>query len=214
MRGGIAVKTLNRELTNREKLLLIILIVIILGALYYLFIFQPTEDRISAANITKANLEDELLIADANASKITGMKEEMADIENNGHILSSMPSYNAGKQEIDFLNDTLSNNTTDYYVGFTQMTRMGNQIRRNFTLTFTADNYKTAKSIIDALENCEIRCLIGDMVVVPSNDEDDLLSGPVDVNCVATFYETMYGGQEDSDLPEDSAPKDGANTAQ
>ena len=50
--------------------------------------------------------------------------------------------------------------------------------------------------------------MISDFSMVPVDNDADIFSGQVDVNCIATFYETMYGGKEDSDLPVDSAPKE------
>ncbi len=197
-------KTFNREFTVKEKALLVILVLIILGAIYYLMVYQPVTDSLRSARNEKLNLEDEILVAETKANQILNMQKEISGMESSGHILTGMPSYNAGKAEIDFLHETLSAQTTDYYVGFTQLTRQGNQIRRNFTLNFSADSYATAKKIVDTLENSEIRCLIGDMVVISGENGESLMEGPVEVNCVATFYETMYGGKEDSDLPEDS----------
>lgn len=198
-------KTLNRELSTNEKILLGILVIIIVAAAYYLAVFRPVSESLKQSKIEKTNLEEELMLTEARAMQISDMKDEVGRMEKSGHVMSGMPSYNAGKQEIDFLNSTLAEETSDYYVGFTQITRESNQIRRNFSLSFSADNYAAAEKIIDSLENSDIRCLIGDMVVVPGDDEEELFSGPVEVNCVATFYETMYGGVEDSDLPEDSA---------
>lgn len=197
-------KTLNREFTLKEKVLLVVLVLIILGAIYYLMVFQPVTDNLRALENEKAYLQDEIVLAEAKADQILNMQKEISSMENSGHILTGMPSYNAGKAEIDFLHETLSAKTTDYYVGFTQLTRNGNQIRRNFTLNFSAENYDTAKKIVDTLENSEIRCLIGDMVVISGENGESLMEGPVEVNCVATFYETLYGGKEDSDLPEDA----------
>lgn len=206
-------KTLTREFSVREKTLLVVLILIILGALYYLMVFQPVNDNLTRAKQDKQGLQDEITISQARAQQISDMQTELTNMEKSGHKLSSMPSYNAGKKEIDFLNETLSAETSDYYVGFTQMTREGNQIRRNFSLNFTASNFGEAKKIIESLENSEIRCLIGDMVVVPGDKEEGIMDGSVEVNCVATFYETMHGGVADSELPEDSA-KEKNNTVE
>ena len=200
-------KTFTREFSAREKALLIVLVIIILGAVYYLTVFQPVSDSLTRANLDKQSLQDEIIIAEARADQISNMQTERAEMEASGRVLGQMPSYNAGKKEIDFLNDTLSSETADYYVGFTQLTREGNQIRRNFTLNFTASNYEVAKKIIESMERCEIRCLIGDMVVVPAEENEGIMDGAVEVNCVATFYETMQGGIVDTELPEDSAKK-------
>ncbi len=194
---------ITKGFTAREKTLFVILILIIIGAVYFLFVHQPVSEGIDIAEKRAVTLEEDLAIINAKAQKISGMKEEIAEIEKSGKKPSLMPSYNSSKQELDFLHGFLSNQTLDYMVSFTDVTREGNQIRRNFTLNFTAKNYDEAEKIVEALENSEIRCLIGDLIIRPVESDADLFDGEVDVSCVATFYETMYGGKEDSDLPED-----------
>ena len=196
----------SKGLTTREKTLICILLLIIIGAVYFLVVHQPVSDGIESERSRTASIEDELIIVNAQAQKMAGMKTEMADLEKKGLSLSEMPSYNSSKQEIDFLHDVLSAQTLDYMVNFTKVTRMGNQIRREFSLRFTAKNYDDAEKIVDALEKSEIRCLIGDLDMGPVESEGSLFDDQVDVACVATFYETMYGGRADSDLPEDSTP--------
>jgi hypothetical protein len=198
------IKALKREFTNREKVLLLIMTAVILGSIYYLLIFQPVAEGIKSAKQEITSIEDQLMVADAKARQIINMRAEMDNLEKEGLNPSFMPSYNAGKQELDFLHEILSSNTSLYQVNFTQITRDGNQIRRNFNLSFTAPSYNVAKDIITKLENSDIRCLIGDMTVgaVDKNSIDD---GEINVNCVATFYETMYEGVEDSELPEDTS---------
>jgi hypothetical protein len=196
---------ITKGFTTREKSLLVILILVIIGAVYFLFVHQPVSDGIDIANKRAVTLEEDLAIINAKAQKISGMKDEMAEIEKSGKTPSAMPSYNSSKQEIDFLHGILSSQTLDYMVNFTEITREGNQIRRKFSLNFTGKDYNEAESILEALENSEVRCLIGDLRIQPVESDADLFSGEVDVSCIATFYETMYGGKADSDLPEDKA---------
>lgn len=199
-------KKLNRVFTTREKVLLLALSIIILGAIYYLSIYQPTNDKVKIWKREKESLEEQLVIADKRASQIANMKSEMEGLESRGLTPSFMPSYNAERQELEFLHDILSTNSTEYQANFSTVTRDGNQIRRNFSLSFAANNYSQALNVISSLENSSIRCLIGDMSI-SSQSGSGLLNGPVNVNCVATFYETMYEGTEDSDLPGDSKKK-------
>lgn len=196
-------KTFNREFTNREKVLLLVMVLIIIGAFYYLMVYEPVSRELEQARVAKLALEEELMVAETKAARIWNMQNEMKAAEERGLTHTYMPSYNASKQEIDFLHNVLSAKTVDYLVNFTQVTRSGNQIRRNFSLSFTVSDYKTAENIIKELEKCEIRCLVGDMSI--SSSGDTILSGDVNVGCVATFYETMYEGITDSELPTDSS---------
>jgi hypothetical protein len=198
------IKKLSREFSTREKVLLLIMAFVILGAVYYLLIFQPVAEGMKNARLEMESLEEQLAVADVKAMQIINMRAEMDNLESQGLTPTFMPSYNAEKQELDFLHTILSADTEGYQVNFTQVTRNSNQIRRNFNLSFSAKNYKIARSIISKLETGDIRCLVGDMTIA-SSEKNNILNGEITVSCVATFYETMYEGIEDADLPADSS---------
>lgn len=197
----------SREFSTREKLLLLVLMLIIFGALYYLFIFQPVTDATNRAESSCADLETQLVSLDAKVAQINKMQKSMEENANSGHIESIMPSYSAGKQELVFLNSTLAV-SEDYYVGFTKITREGNQIRREFALRFTVEKFSDAEDIINVLEHSDLRCLISDFSVKPTEQKGTVEESEIEASCVATFYETMFGGVPDAELPPDSKPQE------
>lgn len=189
-------KLLTRDFTTREKIFLAALLIIITVASYYLFVYRVVEDNINALKAQGDSLESQLVIATAQVEKLQAMSEQMG----NDTLRSYMPSYNSSKQELDFLNNTLAE-TVDYLINFTYLTRNGDQISRGFALQFTAENYAQAQKIIKALEDSEIRCLIGDYMMNPIDRKEYLLSGQVQVTLNGSFYETMYDGVADKELP-------------
>ncbi|WP_026509074.1 hypothetical protein [Butyrivibrio sp. LC3010] len=192
---------LNRAFTKNEKILLVILLLVIIGAGYYLFVSTPIEQSIEAARKEQNSLNVEL---QATQDKIKSMEAMSDDINTNKKAeLSYLPSYNAGKKELDFLHDTL-NKTMDYSVRFTDITREGDLIRRMWEMTFTVRNYAEAERIIKKLEESENRCLIEDMVVTPYKLKTNLNDNEVTVKLTGAFYETMHDGVPDKELPEDS----------
>ncbi len=197
----------TREFSTREKALLVVLGLIIIAALYYLLIYQPVTESINRAENNDASLETQLVSLDTKVFQIKRMQQSIEEYANNGHIVSIMPSYNAGKQELVFLNSTLAA-SKDYYVGFTNITRERNQIRREFSLRFTVDSYSDAEDILNVLEHSDLRCLISDFTVKPVEQDKTVEDGEVEASCVATFYETMFGGVADAELPEDSAAEE------
>lgn len=192
-------KLLTRDFTTREKVLLAILLVVIIVAAYYLFVYRTIDDQIMSLESQNQTLESQLTIATAQVQRLQAMSEELG----NDVLRSYMPSYNSSKKELDFLNQTLAE-TDDYLINFTTITRNGDQINRGYSLQFTAKNYKQAESIIEALEGSEIRCLIGDYRIYPIQGEEHLHRGKVQVALNGSFYETMYDGVADKELPEDS----------
>ncbi len=189
-------KILTRDFSTREKIFLAILFVIIIVAAYYLFVYRTVDDQITALQTQSQALESQLAISTAQVERLQAMSEQMG----NDTLRSYMPSYNSSKKELDFLNATLSG-TDDYLINFTYLTRDGDQINRGFGLQFNAKNYAQAESIIKALEESEIRCLIGDYMIKPVDKEKHLLSGKVQVSLNGSFYETMYDGVADKELP-------------
>ncbi len=197
----------NRSFSKSEKTLLVILGIIIVGALYFLLIYQPVTTETQQLNSSAEDLENQLMVLNTKVAQIRSMQDSIKESEGNGHIISTMPSYSAGKAELDFLNTTLAA-SEDYYVGFDNITRKGNQIRREFALKFTVSEFAKAEDIIKTLEHSELRCLISSFEVKPVENEASVDQDEIEVSCYATFYETMYNGVPDAQLPPDSAPQD------
>ena len=191
-------KFLTRDFSTKEKVFLAFLLTIIIVAGYYLFVYRTVDDQINALRTQSQSLENQLTIATARVERIQNMSEQLG----NDVLKSYMPSYNSSKKELDFLNMTLAE-TDDYLINFTTLTRNGDQINRGFSLQFTARIYDQAESIIKALEESEIRCLIGDYKINPIQGGEHLLKGKVQVALNGSFYETMYDGVADKELPED-----------
>ena len=194
-------KVLSRDFTTKEKVMLVIFALLILGLLYYYLIDQPVRNEIARCEVEKAELEVELAQVTEKLKTLETMKEELETIEASGDV-SEMKSYNASKEEIRMLNDALSH-TEQYAITFSSVTRDGDQIRRNFTVEFTALNYDTMSLILSDLADCPLRCRVADIQCSRRNrynvynyDDSAYL-----VTATATFYETMVGGTPDAGLP-------------
>lgn len=192
--------TLSRDFSLREKILLVFLGVVLIGICYYWFVDQPVRDAITKAHSEKNALDTELTSARTRVEEMRTRQAELDEISSGGDV-SRMESYNNSKQEMKFLNDVLSD-TLRYSITFSDVTRDGDQIRRGFSLSFTAVNYDSVKEILTELTNCEYRCLIGDLQCSGlGNDKDTRVT----ISATATFYETLVGGTPDTGLPADSA---------
>ena len=196
-------KVLTRDFSTREIAAILVLGLVIIALAYYLVVDRPVRSGMAEAKAQQEELQEELDAVDARLAEIEEMRAEMDTLASNGHPESRMPSYNASKAELDFLNQTLSG-TEDYFIGFSQVTRSGDQIRRGFSLQYRAGSYDSASKILSTLEQSEIRCLVRNLTISPVDSGGDLMNGAVTVNCTATFYETMQGGVADKELPEDA----------
>lgn len=191
----------SRDFTLREKILLLVLSVLLLGLAYYQFVDQPVRSATSKADADREVMEIELPAVEKKVEKLEGMKKELDQVSLEKHA-STMGSYNNSKAEMQMLNDILEM-ADQYTISFTDVTRDGDQVRRNFTLQFSAGSYETMTKILSELTNGEYRCLLGN--VQCSSENGNVLKGRVTVSATATFYETMVGGTPDSLLPEDDS---------
>lgn len=193
-------KILSRDFTLRESILIGLLAVILLALCYYQFVDLPVRTAINSANAEKQSLQTELDAVRVKVAKVNTMQAELDSIEQSG-IASRMESYNNSKAELALLNDILVS-AQNYSISFADVTRDGDQIRRSFTLSFSAQDYATVEKILAELAKSPYRCLVGDISC--SGAMHAAGEGSVSVSVSATFYETMVGGTPDGGLPADT----------
>lgn len=208
-------KKLTREFTLREKILILVLVLILLALAYYQFVDQPIRTALATAEAEEESLTIQLTAVEA---KLEKMRKMRAEVESVIGTASEMGSYNNSKAELALLNDYLQD-TEKYNISFANVTRDGDQIRRQFTLTFTARDYESVERVISRFTKCPLRCLVSDMrcnigrswlrngelvnYYYGITDGELVITYTVTIN--ATFYETMVGGTADAGLPQTSA---------
>ena len=196
-------KIWSRDFTRAEKTMLFGLLFLLIGILYFQFVDRPVRTQIASARFEAQQIESELTIVSAQARQLAKMQKEMDDVK--GRVtLSRMESYNNSSAEISFLYDILAD-TQEYNIDFSDITRNGDQIRRNFSLQFRTRDYDAMRSIIDRLCASEYRCLVDEIRCHRTINEKESY---VTANVTATFFETMVGGKPDAGLPKDSAAPD------
>lgn len=201
-------KVLSRDFTLKEKILMIALVLMLMALGYYFLIDQPVRDGIASANADYEMYTEELNALQVKIARLDAMQQELDAMKSDK---TRMPSYNASRQEINFLNTVLAD-AQDYTVTFSSVTREGDQIRRSFTLQFTAADFAGARNLLNNLSGGELRCKLGDMsYAVNAAAADGTQAASVTVSVSAVFYETMVDGTADAGLPADSSAT-GTNT--
>ncbi len=194
-------KLLSREFSIFEKILILVLCLLLVGLAYYQFVDKPSRETIAAAKAEQESLDLELTTLDAKLTQMRAKRSEMDSIlAGNG---TAMGSYNNEKAELKLLNEIFKQSLR-YTININNVTRVGDQIRRNFTVQFTAKDYKTLEAMIKRLTASDMRLLIGDMncsIASGASMKED----PISVTAAATFYETMVGGTPDAGLPASEA---------
>ena len=201
-------KRLSRDFTRGEKVLLLLLALVLVGMAYYFVVDRPVRTALESARAEKEALVTELTALQGRLAKMEKMQAELKALQANPEM-SHMGSYNNSKAELDFLNELLDE-TDEYTVSFTGVTRDGDQVRRNFNLKFTVNDYATAERLLKKIYSCDLRCLLNDINYTKTrtyyNTTDRLRYARdyyerVNVTATATFYETMVGGTADAGLP-------------
>jgi len=193
-------KILSRDFTFKEKVLLLLLVIVLIVLGYYQFIDKPIRSAIAKAQAEQEALQVELTAVNAKIATLEKMQNEIDELSSSGQV-SLMPSYNNSRNVTRLLNDVLGR--LGYSITFSNVTRNGDQIRRNISLQFISPDYASMEKVFRELTGSEYRCLLDNVTGSVNNryNEDD----SVTVNATATFYETMVGGTVDSGLPADSA---------
>ena len=200
-------KLVSRDFRTGEKVLIAFLALVLLGLAYYWLVDKPVREGIEEAHAQRDAIQTDLTVAQAKLMQLQQMQDELDNL-GSLDLSSRMGSYNNSKEELTELNRILSS-ASSYTVNFSNVTRSGDQIRRNFTLSFTASSYNAAKNIIRELRDCPLRCVLGNISYSGGGQNAVTLYGErvnnrdtrISISTNATFFETMYDGVPDAGLP-------------
>ena len=180
---------LNRKLSTKEVLIFLILVFVFLALVYYEVAYIPLNDELASYDTT--DIESQMELEQARAQRIKMMNQEME--ANKEESVGVVATYDNIKNEMNALNEIVGKAST-YNFSFDDPVGSGSTVRRNITISFTADNYADAETIIRELYSCEYRLLIQDMTISPYT-YDVLETGDVSVNMTVTFFETTDGAK-------------------
>ena len=130
-----------------------------------------------------------------------------------------VPAYNHFKTETEELNRIFAN-AYDFTFQYSEPQVDGMEIRRAMNISFTADSFDHAVSMLHEVVEGPYRCLIEDLSIQDDEDlEDEELKDirihPVAVTFQLTYFETRYDAESEEGLdlePEEAqAPSGLAN---
>lgn len=193
---------LDTQISKTIKILLLLLAALLLGLFYY---FIVEINVTTAAEKAQGRLDDLTLRQQLGAIKLSNqkaMEEKLAVIKRSPNP-SYVADYDNLKNVMVFL-DSVLKDSADYNITFGQTEEPAageNMVRRSMDITFAAKDYKTARKIFQALENCSYSSILNDISIVPAraessyslNREPDaqIESGPVLAGASITFFEAI-----------------------
>ena len=149
--------------------------------------------------------------------QIQQMKKEIE--ENKASNAPMVPAYNHFKEETEELNRIFAD-AYNFSFQYSEPKVDGMQIRRAMNISFTADSFDHAVSMLHEVVEGSYRCLIEDLSIQDDEDlEDEELKDirihPVAVTFQLTYFETRYDAESEEGLdlePEETqAPSGLAN---
>lgn len=187
---------MSRKFTVKENVLLLICACLFLGIFYYQAVWKSTAKMMDKYNVIE--LEDDLLVVQLKAQKLIQMQKELKNSE--GQSEGLLLDYNNLENEITEINSILSKAKT-FNLNFDNATTDGSIVRRNIYITFTTEDYDTAKEIIQSLKNCKYKSLIRDINL--SAMEGGLqTSKNINVSLQVTFFEGVSDSVSTAGLQE------------
>ncbi len=143
---------LSRELSSREKTLMVILILIVFFVCYFKFILTPINDGVDNYQMMAAAQEDDFLINFQKSTQVKTMEDEIEAIKASGDV-KPLPQYDNSKALLTQLRSILDGNLDEYSMQFGALVEYDYLVCRPLDLTFNADSYITARRLIDQISS-------------------------------------------------------------
>ena len=203
-------KNVGQNLSKRDRIVIILLAIVILYFAYLYLVKKPMDERIANEKTEQDSIQTQLT---EKSVVIAELEQKKAEMEKSGPDAVRMPSYNAEKEENNYVS-TISRAFSSslphhqWEKSETDLKRTGDQIRRTFTCKFSTDDYDKVMWALQKFASSPTRCLLEDVKFTSGRSRSGWDGPEAEVYTVtlnATFYETMHGGEEDQALPKDSA---------
>ena len=152
-------------LTKTQKIVLLVVVFAMIAGGYYAGFYLPVQRRIEAADT--AELDAQIQLEQMKAMQIRQMEEEIE--ENKASNEPMVPAYNHFKTETEELNRIFAN-AYDFTFQYSEPQVDGMEIRRAMNISFTADSFDHAVSMLHEVVEGPYRCLIEDLSIQDDKD--------------------------------------------
>lgn len=178
---------MNRELTKREKVLLLVLVVLVVALGYYKLILEPINDQVTAYRANTEMEQAELDVDQFKVLQMQKMQKAVEEIKASGES-RTIPQYdNSGTLMLEL--HKIMSATKDYSLDCSAGTTQENYIMlRPIVMTFRTATYQQARQIIDQLCASENISQISDVNI---NIRTNNGTTSVETTLAITYFEIM-----------------------
>lgn len=178
---------MNTETSPRKRRLLTAAVLLLLLAAYLLAFRIPLQQKMERLQQQSAAAREELAECRLQLAGQERMERELEGILAEYPGPKAMPRYDNTGNVLIQLSRALESSASEYSVSFGEADPGAEVVQRNVSLRFSAEDYESARAILQALHDGEYRCRLGDLEL----DLSPYREG-VGVSVQLTYYE--YNG--------------------
>jgi len=179
---------MKHKFTSRELLLIIIAAFLALGIFYYELVYKSVVNSVNTYDVT--SLQDQLIIEQAKASREKQMKDAI-EAEKANPSTGEVEVYNNLANEVNELGRILNGSAEEVSISWASPTLTDTTVRRIATISFKAESYDTARSLIKSINDMKYKNSISKISLAHSTSSTD--TSTVTVSMTLTFFETTTG---------------------
>lgn len=177
---------MNRELTKREKVLLLIFAILLIAVGYYKLLLEPINNQIESYRSLTQEEQMQMETAQLQAVRMKQMETEIAQAKAAG-IERTIPDYDNSAVLLPQLYQIMDS-TIEYAMDFDEITFEGNIAARPVQIEFETANYQKARRVIDKLCTTGYAMQIEDMTIQEARTTD---KRSVHTYLSITFFEAV-----------------------
>lgn len=156
---------MKNKITSREKVLLVVLVILIIGSMWYMLFFTPTQEKKAQYEAELLELDDTVLMAEARVLHMRNMKTELeAILADTEREIKETPLYDNKRPLMESLNMILMN-AKEYNISFSALTEEEKIVRREVALSYQCGTYDQVKEILQNIHDGKYPCIIKDVSV-------------------------------------------------
>jgi len=176
---------INRDLTKREKILLLILVLGIVALCYYWLVFVPVSNQVEQYKSDIGEIETQISINEQLVAKVNNWEKALEESRKSDSI-TVIPEYdNSTNLMLDLY--AVLEQADSYSLEFNSVENLDGAdylVARPISISYYTANYSQSRAIIDSLSNCHYINQISDVVI--TNEEGKTLT-----QLYITFYEVL-----------------------
>ncbi|MBQ6843006.1 MAG: type II secretion system protein M [Agathobacter sp.] len=156
---------MKKQLTTREKILMLVLVILMVVCAYYYAFYVPITQQVASLVSQAATIDEQILLVDAQVARMNEMKAELDAIAAGemGNV-KELPAYDNSGNVMHSLSAILQN-AMQYNVNFSSVEEEESTVRRHISLSYDCSSYETAKSILTQIYESDYRSLIKDVSI-------------------------------------------------